>query len=211
MSINLIWDMDGTLIDSYDSIIDCICKTIDYHDIEYDKSLIRDIIQKESTSYFLKLISKKNMIPYEDLWNYYNSLAVDENMITLMPNVARVLEMLETRNVKNYIYTHRGSSAYSILKNLKIEKYFVEVVNSEKCFERKPSPEAINYLVNKYEMNRKETYYIGDRLLDQKCARNASIKSIFYNSYKDIDLDEKDYDYKIEDLLDLIEIGELYE
>ena len=123
-----------------------------------------------------------------------------------MPNVKETLEQLDRMGVKNFIYTHRGESLYKILELLDINKYFIEVVGKNNGFKRKPNPEAINYLVDKYQLDKESTYYVGDRLIDQESARNAGIGAIYYQSFKDITLDRKDYDYHVDDLLDILKI-----
>ena len=47
-------------------------------------------------------------------------------------------------------------------------------------FERKPSPAGINYFIEKYNLDRNNTYYVGDRPMDILCADNAHIKSIMF-------------------------------
>lgn len=206
MSKNLIWDMDGTLIDSYDSIVDCIVRTIEHYGISYEKSFIRNKIQEESTKDFFNYVSSQKDIGLDTLWDYYNSLDVNFSLIHLMPNVIELFEGLKEKDVKNFIYTHRGSSLTKVIELLDINKYFVEAVGADRGFERKPNPEAINYLVDKYNLNKEDTYYVGDRLLDQQCASNAGIKRIYYQSFKGISLDKKDYDYYIDDLLEIKKI-----
>ena len=45
-------------------------------------------------------------------------------------------------------------------------------------------------LVEKYNLNKEDVYYIGDRPLDILCAKNANIKGIFFkNDAVDIDVD----------------------
>ena len=206
MSINLIWDVDGTLIDSYDSIIDSINKTIERYGIYYERNYIRSIIQNASTGTFLEEIADRNNLDPNELWDYYNSAEIDFSKIKLMPNVKETLEQLDRTGVKNFIYTHRGESLYKILELLDINKYFIEVVGKNNGFKRKPNPEAINYLVDKYQLDKESTYYVGDRLIDQESARNAGIGAIYYQSFKGITLDKKDYDYRIDDLLGVLKI-----
>lgn len=206
MSINLIWDVDGTLIDSYDSIIDSINKTIERYGIYYERNYIRNIIQNASTGTFLEEIADINNLDPKELWDYYNSAEIDFSKIKLMPNVKETLEQLDRMGVKNFIYTHRGESLYKILELLDINKYFIEVVGKNNGFKRKPNPEAINYLVDKYQLDKESTYYVGDRLIDQESARNAGIGAIYYQSFKGITLDKKDYDYRIDDLLGVLKI-----
>lgn len=59
-----------------------------------------------------------------------------------------------------------------------MESYFTEILTSQSGFERKPSPEAANYLLDKYQLDFEKTYYIGDRTLDVEFAQNSGIQSI---------------------------------
>lgn len=206
MTISIIWDVDGTLINSYDSIVDCIVKTIEHFNIHYDATFIRDMIQKESTKYFLEYAGKNNNVNGLDLWDYYNSLIPDISMISLMPEVKETLAKLYKIGINNFIYTHRGKSVYEIISNLDIKEYFVEVVNMDNGFKRKPSPEAIDYLITKYNLSKDDTYYVGDRIIDQICAKNAGINSMYYQSYEDIELNDGDYDIMIKNISELLEI-----
>lgn len=206
--ISFIWDIDGTLYDSYDSIVDKKIETLNHFNIgNYDKEFIRDTILNKSTSQFFEYISECYGVEYDKLWEIENSLKVEVDTIKLMPNVKKVLEELNQKGVQNFIYTHRGPTVYDLLKKQDIDKYFVEVVNIDNGFKRKPDPEAIDYLVNKYSLNKEDTYYIGDRLIDQKCAKNANIKAIFYQSYAGVNLNPNDYDYKVTDLMQLLDLN----
>lgn len=82
------------------------------------------------------------------------------------------------KGIENYIYTHKSKNAIEILSRLRIEKYFSEVVTSSNGFQRKPHSEGVDYLMNKYQLEKDHTYYIGDRNLDVEVAINANIKSI---------------------------------
>ena len=61
-----------------------------------------------------------------------------------------------------------------------IQPRIEEILTMEDGFKRKPDPEAINYLVDKYNLNKNFTYYVGDRHLDIDSANNAGIRSIFF-------------------------------
>ena len=52
------------------------------------------------------------------------------------------------------------------------------MVTSANGFARKPQPEAIEYLVEKYDLDKASTYYVGDRRIDVEAAENAGVKSI---------------------------------
>ncbi|GGI65123.1 hypothetical protein GCM10011482_07770 [Enterococcus alcedinis] len=95
-----------------------------------------------------------------------------------MDGSKEILLWTKQNNVQNYIYTHKSDVANTILKDLNIASFFVEVVTSSYEFKRKPDPQAIEYLIEKYNLDKRKTYYIGDRLLDIEVAIYANINSI---------------------------------
>ena len=79
---------------------------------------------------------------------------------------------------QQFIYTHKGNNAFTILRDLGLEPYFTEILTSQSGFARKPNPEVATYLLDKYQLNPEKTYYIGDRTLDVEFAQNSKIQSI---------------------------------
>lgn len=179
--LSLIFDADGTLFDSYSSIVDRINRTLLHFDIHFNKDQIRDYLIKTSSLDFLYYVSDKYKLPKEEILNEYNSLKSNLDIIEFMPQVKETLKFLH-KKVKLFIYTHRGESLDVILNNLKIKDVFLDTITSSYGFKRKPSGEALTYLVKKYHLDINDTYYVGDREIDILSAKDAGIKSVFYNS-----------------------------
>ena len=59
-----------------------------------------------------------------------------------------------------------------------VRQYIIEVVTSANGFARKPSPEVIDYGIDKYHLDKARTYYVGDRRLDVEAAENVGIPSL---------------------------------
>ncbi|VTT00759.1 HAD-superfamily hydrolase [Streptococcus oralis] len=95
-----------------------------------------------------------------------------------MPGAREVLAWADQAGIQQFVYTHKGDNAFTILRDLGLESYFTEILTSQSGFARKPSPEATNYLLDKYQLNPEKTYYIGDRTLDVEFAQNSGIQSI---------------------------------
>ena len=55
---------------------------------------------------------------------------------------------------------------------------FYRDFNQSEWLTRKPSSEAATYLIDKYQLNPDNTYYIGDRTLDVEFAQNSGIQSL---------------------------------
>ena len=97
-----------------------------------------------------------------------------------MKNAKEILLQLQSRGVENYVFTHRGKTTVPVLDNLGLTGFFKEILTSQSGFARKPAPDAIAYLIEKYNLEKDSTYYVGDRSLDMRCAKNAGITGILF-------------------------------
>ena len=174
-----IWDLDGTLLDSYEAILSGIEETYAQFSIPYDKEKVREFILKYSVQDLLARVAEDRNLDVEVLNQVRaQSLAEKNAQVVLMPGAHEVLKWTDAAGVQQFVYTHKGDNAFAILRDLGLESYFTEILTSQSGFARKPSPEAAIYLLNKYQLNPDNTYYIGDRTLDVEFAQNSGIQSI---------------------------------
>ena len=174
-----IWDLDGTLLDSYEAILSGIEETFGQFDIPYDKEKVREFILKYSVQDLLVQVAEDRKLDVEVL-NQVRAQSLSEKnaQVVLMPDAREVLEWADQAGIQQFVYTHKGDNAFTILRDLGLESYFTEILTSQSGFARKPSPEAATYLIDKYQLNLDNTYYIGDRTLDVEFAQNSGIQSI---------------------------------
>jgi len=203
--MNFIFDLDGTLIDSYPSIIKQYKEALDSLDIHLTSEYIKEYVLRTSSKDFFKYIQDTHHISEEMINNSLNKIKVDYSLIELLPNVKELLSYLHSNNHSLFVYTHRGVSTKVILENKDILKYFKEVIDSSYKLKRKPDKEGIEYLVNKYNLDKQSTYYVGDRDIDISCAYNSGVKSILY-LYRDDDSINNKPDYIVKSLLDIKDI-----
>ena len=174
-----IWDLDGTLLDSYEAILSGIEETFAQFSIPYDKEQVREFILKFSVQDLLVQVAEERKLDVEMLNQMRaQSLAEKNAQVVLMPGARDVLAWAEESGIQQFVYTHKGDNALTILRDLGLESYFKEILTSQSGFARKASPEAANYLIDKYQLNPDNTYYIGDRTLDVEFAQNSGIQSI---------------------------------
>ena len=179
-----IWDLDGTLLDSYEAILSGIEETFAQFAIPYDKGKVREFILKYSVQDLLVQVAEERKLDVEVLNQVRaQSLAEKNAQVVLMPGAREMLAWADQAGIQQFVYTHKGDNALTILRDLGLESYFTEILTSQSGFARKPSPEAANYLIDKYQLNPDNTYYIGDRTLDVEFAQNSGIQSLnFFES-----------------------------
>ena len=182
-----IWDLDGTLLDSYKTIVDGLYDTYKEYGIELNKEEINEHVITYSVSSFINKMTGVTGISFDEMKKRYSEIGEEKKKeIRLIPGAKETLKALSDRGDKHYVFTHRGKSTESVLKQLDIYDVFDEIVTSQSGFARKPEPDGINYFVDKYDLDRKNVYYVGDRTIDMDCAKNAGVNGVLflpYNSY----------------------------
>lgn len=176
-----IWDMDGTLVDSYPVIVPATQQACADSGIELSAEEIhRQVIRTSVGTFLEELAAERGMdpAPIKARFNELNDSRIDS--IRAMPHAEETLKALEEAGHRNFVFTHRGASCRAILKQTGLEPYFTEIVTALNGFPRKPAPDGILYLMAKYELMPEQCYYVGDRSLDIDAALNAGIGSIFY-------------------------------
>ncbi|MGQ7395622.1 HAD-IA family hydrolase [Streptococcus suis] len=199
MKPTFIWDLDGTLLDSYQAILAGIEETYAQFDIPFDREEIHAFI----LTYSVKDLLARDAQKYDkDLAQLNqaraNSLREKNTDIQLMEGAREVLEWTVQEGIQNFIYTHKSDNAFQVLVDLGVDHYFTEILTSDSDFARKPDPEALLYLIEKYDLDKSTTYYIGDRLLDVETALAAGIGSI------NLQIDGVEGNIKIESLLQIV-------
>ena len=174
-----IWDLDGTLLDSYEAILSGIEETSAQFSIPYNKEKVRAFILKYSVQDLLEQVAEERGLDLGILNQVRaQSLAEKNAQVVLMPGAREVLDWADKQGIQQFVYTHKGDNAFTILRELGLDSYFTEILTSQSGFARKPSPEAATYLISKYHLKPDRTFYIGDRTLDIEFAQNSGIQSI---------------------------------
>lgn len=177
---HIIWDFDGTLFDTYPVMGGIFKDTLKEDGIDEP---LEEIVKymKVSMHYAIKHYEQKYHIDNQFIERYEKrrkELEVD--LSKPFEGIKEICKYIYTSNKRNYLYTHRGDSSIQLLKIHGLHDYFTDFITKQQGFARKPSPDAINYFIDKYNMNHKEAIMIGDRDVDLLAAKNAGIDACFF-------------------------------
>lgn len=178
---HIIWDFDGTLFDTYPVMARAFTETMneagypaDYREV-YDlmKIAISETVKKFQAEYGFG----------QEVLDAYRARRIEFELAGArpFPGVEEVLARVIAVGGDNFICTHRGDSIYELLRQGGVEGYFKEITTSAHHFARKPSPEAVQYLLDKHGMDPAETLMIGDRPLDVEAGQNAGTAGCFFD------------------------------
>ena len=163
---NLIWDFDGTILDTYPEITRAFINVLkkDYA-IEYDYNQAYSLAKASITFCIESLAGEFNIDPEEFSENfkkrYFGELKFEGKPFK---GVEKILEYVSKRG-GNFLITHRGfKSLNEFLTRNNFNKYFIEVVSADENFPLKPDPSSFNYIIDKYKLKKEETLGVGDRI-----------------------------------------------
>ncbi|HEM3561629.1 TPA: HAD-IA family hydrolase [Streptococcus suis] len=201
MTPTFIWDLDGTLLDSYEAILAGIQETYEQYELPFDREEVRKYILRYSVKDLLVRDADKYGLNSDELNRVRaTSLKEKNTQIPLMTGARDILDWTVEQGIQNFVYTHKSDNAFQVLEDLGVRHHFTEILTSDSGFARKPGPEALLFLIDKYGLEKEHTYYIGDRLLDVETAVNAGIQSI------NLEIDGIKENKKITNLQEIVEL-----
>lgn len=204
---HVIWDFDGTLFDSYPGMVNAFLRALKKYGIEakYDE-VLKLFLNSEKTAvqYYQKrfLLGEELIEVYQDEKSH-----IDLSSMLPFPYAKEVCQRIKEAGRYNYILTHRGSTTYDILRKNGMVELFTEIVTKDNQFARKPDPEAIYYLLDRYQIHPKEAMIVGDREIEILLGQKAKVKTCFYESGNREPELQADYRVKsLEEVLDIMNI-----
>lgn len=173
----VIFDLDGTLIDSRKDIAVAANKTLSELNLPtLPDDTIASFIGGGVDILVKRCLGEQNMHRFDEVLqnykkNYGQSCTV---YTTLYPGVKEVLEFLRKREMEIALATNKVISlSEKILEHLGVKDYFDLMLGPEHVKNRKPNPEIINILLEKTNTKPEEALYVGDSELDVLCGKNA--------------------------------------
>ena len=99
--IAFIWDLDGTLLDSYEAILSGIEETFAQFAIPYDKEKVREFILKFSVQDLLEQVAEERNLDAEVL-NQVRAQSLSEKnaQVVLMPGAREVLAWADQAGIQ---------------------------------------------------------------------------------------------------------------
>ena len=180
----VIFDMDGTLLDSKKDItisVNYIRKL--HHNLEpLSEEYIVEVINMEDRN-LSKLFYDTDIYLEKDrkLFEVHYKQQCIKNPY-LYDGIFKLLKNLKESNVKLSVATNAPTKfAIMMLTHLKIIDMFDIVIGSDKVTLSKPNPEMIDKILEFYSFDKvkHKAWMVGDSYKDMKSAENAGIESIF--------------------------------
>jgi phosphoglycolate phosphatase len=180
----VIFDMDGTLLDSQKDITISInyVRKKNHNLGPLNEEYIVDAINKEVRNLPKLFYNTETYEPRDrDLFEEHYKHQCIQNPY-LYDGIHTTLEQLITNGVKVSVATNAPTQfASRMLTHLGVAEMFDLIIGADKVNASKPSPEMLNYILKHYQFNKThhQAWMIGDNSKDMKSAEHAGINSIF--------------------------------
>jgi len=176
---HICFDLDGTLVDSGDTILESTKAALDRLKISYkiDKNIFNNMIGMHFIDIFEKL--KIDVPDFEKFITIYKSLYFDfMESSYLYPGVQQTLHYMNENNIKVSLLTTKvQDQAEKIIDHFKLRSSFNYLMGRRDGFAHKPSAEPLLYICKELNVEPAETVMVGDTELDIQCGKSAGSKT----------------------------------
>lgn len=180
---NIIFDLDGTLVNSSEEVLVCFKKSFEKANYLIDNSrLTSDVIGpplKQILETIAPELTEESKI-VEIMQNFRQIYDYNENDISVLyDGILDVLKSLKKSNKKLFIATLKPDiPTQRVLKMFQIIDLFDDIYTIDKFGKNMSKEEMITHIIEKYDLNKFETVMIGDAASDVIAAKKAGVASI---------------------------------
>ncbi|MDD3008651.1 MAG: HAD family hydrolase [Arcobacter sp.] len=178
----ILFDLDGTLIDSTDAIVSTFKHSFDEMDFNFEGTE-QDI--KNLIGYPLDIMYKNLGVDESKVWDFVDSYKnryriISKEQTTLLENAYEAVELASKIARVSVVTTKTRMYTIPLLDHFNITQFFEIITGRENVQNPKPHPEPILVTLEQmnYDKNRDDVWMIGDTKLDLIAAREANINSI---------------------------------
>lgn len=178
----IIFDMDGTLIDSGTSItntINYVRENLGFEKMEKNYILEKVNDPKINTAKFFygtDDFTQQQKVLFEE---HYNANCLKD--LELYDGIAKLIDDLNSEFTLTVATNANSFFARKMLAHLEIEKYFKTIVGYDSVKKPKPHPEMIYKILDSHNIKKENAQLVGDSHKDIMAADNAGVDSILVN------------------------------
>ena len=172
----LLFDLDGTLLDSFDLISESFkqaCRQVLNRDLSHDEVMAR---WGWPLRFRFEAVDPARVDALVDAYQAYYH-ANHDRMIALFPGIREMLEALKTHRIRMGIVTSkRRPTTRLAIERLHLTPYFGAVVTEQDVPAPKPAPDAVFAALRELDAAAEEALMVGDAVFDMQAAQAAGVR-----------------------------------
>ena len=178
----IMFDMDGTLVDSGFAItntINYVRENIGFERLEKNHILekVNDpTINSAEFFYGTKDFTKQQIKLFEE---YYNEHCLSD--LVVYDGIAKLLESLKDDFILAVATNANSQYAHKMLNHVGLAHHFKTILGYDSVKNPKPHPEMVNKILDIHKVSNQNAQLIGDSHKDIMAATNAGVDSVLVN------------------------------
>lgn len=178
----IIFDMDGTLIDSGNAItntINYVREELGFESLEKNYILEKVNDPKINAAKFFygtDDFTEQQKVLFEE---HYDANCL--NGLELYDGIAKLLDDLNEEFTLTIATNANSIFAKKMLNHLEVGKYFDTVLGFDSVINAKPHPEMVYKILDEHNIHNEKAQLIGDSHKDIMAAKNAGVDSVLVN------------------------------
>ncbi|MCR5558221.1 MAG: HAD family hydrolase [Butyrivibrio sp.] len=210
----VIFDMDGTLLNSIEDLTDSINFILDKHKLP--TRTINEVMHMVGSG-AAKLVERaiplgRDNPKFQDILDDYKAYYFDHCNIKTGPytNIIELLKELKARGYKMAIVSNKSMKAIQELKNQYFNDYIDVAVGVTEDVKRKPAPDECYVAIQEMGVNKEDCIYVGDSDVDHLTAVNTGLPCISclwgFRTKEELLAAGAENNYFVEDPLEILNI-----
>lgn len=180
----VMFDLDGTLVDSVPDIAIAVNKTLqDLWLATVSEEQVRNWVGNGADILIRRALTHgdDNQPIDQALWDKAFKILLDyypyhHESKYLYKGVCQFLATMQQLGVKMAVVTNKPIKFVApLLEELKIDQYFQWIIGGDSLPQKKPSPEPLLYVLDKAKVEREQALFVGDSRNDVRAAKAANI------------------------------------
>lgn len=178
----VIFDMDGTILDTLEDLTDTLNYALRKNDMPLRTlSEVRSFVGNGIQVLLNKAIPDGNLNPkYDDVYQSFKEYYKDHcnDKTHAYPGILELMRTLKQDGVRMAIVSNKVNSAVEELNEVYFEGMVDVAMGEHSGMARKPAPDMVFAAMEKLNADPTTTVYIGDSDVDYNTAKNASLPCI---------------------------------
>jgi 2-phosphoglycolate phosphatase len=172
----IIFDLDGTLIDSYYAIQESLNYVLENYGLaRVDLPTVKKMVGRGLENLMQQAVGDQRK---EEAIALFRK-SYDETVMRgtfLLPEVAETIRALYDMGIKMAVASNKPSIySRTILENFELSSFFEACYGPDVVKQPKPHPAMLQGLMKELNTDKRETLYVGDMTVDVETAKNAGI------------------------------------
>lgn len=182
---NVIFDMDGTLLNTIPDITHAVNYALMSHGLSpITENMCKSYVGSGLRTTLARAIPGTRQISEAEIDEMFNKLmqayeqAPCKSTIPY-PGILQLLDTLTANNINIAVLSNKDDVLVQFIINTLLKNYpFKVVLGLSKAFPGKPQPDSSNYIISSLGWKKQDTLFVGDSEVDIATAENAQLTGV---------------------------------